>query len=226
MYFGPMMEHKLETIYVKPYVKAYFEREGFDKEIMKTLAFALQANNHRFDSEAEVNTKNLMPWRPKIPEYYFVDYGNELTPTAARDFASYLEALIIKKFENAITEQIVFCDTHKVPFKLQAILLNVRDNILKLSEDDLPLETIRKRIQRFCIAKNINYKELKKIRRNVPKNCKNCPSRPKLPQGFLYLTDWLLIAGIKRSTFYNYYRHEYPTEFVNNRLAVATIDVF
>ncbi len=216
------MEYKLKTIQVKPYVRAYFDRVGFDKEARKVLTVFLQSTNSRFDATANNLAANLVAWRPNISECFFAEFGNELTATNSRDFAAYLEARIIKEFEYAIVAQLSFCKTHNVKFKLIPLLREVINVRLQIDEEDLSLQTIKKRMQRFCEKNKIEYSHLKKLGRNVPKNSAKTAI---IPQGLMLLKNWLTLVGISERTFYRSYKNELPYKIIKGKLYIKTLDI-
>ena len=205
-----MLPTRLKPIFVKPFVAAYYDKHGFDTTVSKLLInYLLASFNHRFDKTLVKEPKDFISWRPTIPEDWFENYGNQLTPTNAREFSTMLESLLVDKFKNAILTQITLCKVHNVPFKLQEVILEVRDEQLQLSEDDLPYETIRKRLDRFCIRNNIDYNPLKKLGRSVRKPSYSSANSAR--NDGIKLKDWCRIAGTSRRTFFRSLKNEVPT---------------
>lgn len=220
------MEYRLETIYVKPYVKSYYEKKGLPDNERKFL-HGLLMHPVEVNREIKACPKGCVAWRPIIPKKWHSRKLYRLTLVQAREFANLLESSIQHEFEIAFVNEVRSCRRHEVKFEIQELILHVRE-AMGLDEDSLPLETIRKYLQRYSKRENIFYDDVKKHKKTSSKVSRkkaiNAAKAAKLPKGFIYLEQWLELVGISARTFRRCYRDEYPTKRIGRSLAIATVD--
>lgn len=202
--------YSTSPVWVKPYVKVYYQAHGFDEEEKSFLKILLKSKDSRDDAIYVQQPKGQVEWRIPIPERWHQSGMHTLTVTNARLFAKHLEEKVKAIFENSILGLIHAYNHTDVSIEIQKYLEELRDNE-GLDENSLSLDTLKRHIGRFCKSKNIQFKRLKKLRSTVHSKSEQSELK-NTPKGYLLLDDWLKDVPITKRWFHKSLKHDLPVK--------------
>jgi hypothetical protein len=217
------LNYRTNTIYVKPYVKAYYENHDLSKRDLIMLEILLKSTDTSNDAIYVSKPTGKVEWRIPIPEYWHRRGMHTLTITNARLFASLLEENIRSIFEQSVLGLVNACNHTQVRVEIKNYLEKLKDDAC-LTDEVLSMDALKRHIGRFCKSRDIHFKDVKKATRVVLFNRINCVKNAP-PAGYLYLEDWLSKTGLSRPTFYRTLAKDIPTQLYKGRLCVRSADV-
>lgn len=137
---------------------------------------------------------------------------NSLTSGAIIELNQALELIIRDLIRAAFLDELESCRRNDVKFRMKPVIDGVLERF-GLSEEAKSFDSVKKDLQRFCLAQEIDYSEEKKVRKAVPKIRAKCAKCAKEVNDGVPLADFIAYKGISRRTFFNKYRNSLKTFF-------------
>lgn len=193
-----MITYTSEPIPVKPYVKKFLDNGNVIKPYLLDAIYRLFSKHIGLDADVKLNDYALTIKFP-LPERVFNRQGYMLTRQNVIVFNALLEGYIKDRFECELEANIRRSIRDEQKFIVEEMIIDLR-NKFGLSEEDMPFETIKKSLQRFCNKENIDLQVLKNYAKSVPRrsrlvfNSSTTLTRPQLMRdlGISYSTYWRL----------------------------------
>jgi hypothetical protein len=181
---------------VKLYVKQFIEAGNVIKPFILKTIYSLFTKEKvvlsptLFDGEYQGTIK--FP----IPEVVFLKNGYALSRRNIDMFNDILEGYIKLLFECELEANIRRSIKEERKFSIQEMIVDLRKKF-GLDEDNLPFETIKKALQRFCERENVDLQAIKIYAKSVPK--KRCSVR--ISSEFIPRKEFLEKFNISKDTY-------------------------
>lgn len=189
---------KSTSIPVKLYVKKFIEEGNNIRPYLISLLYTIfenQPTSNTSDSEISLTEYQYMV-SINLPQHIRTKYGTYLSRKKVVAFNEAMEGYIKDRFECELQANIRRSKRQKEKFSTQEMILDLRKE-LRLDEENLPFETIKKSLQRFCDRENIDLEDIKIYKRNVPKSKIKSAGECSIP-----LRQFLNKTGMSRRNFF------------------------
>jgi hypothetical protein len=162
------IDYHSDPIQVKLYVKRFFENGNTIKPYLLPAIYSLFGKQPALDKDVSLSEYDCFIKFP-LPERVFMQNGWMLNRQNTVVFNCLLEGYIKDRFEMELEANIrrSHRDEQKFSFRDMVNDLCVHYGF---SEEDLPFQTIKKSLQRFCEREHIDIQSIKIYTKNVPLN--------------------------------------------------------
>jgi hypothetical protein len=191
------IQYTSNPIPVKLYVKQFIEAGNVIKPFILKTIYSLFTKDKvvlsptLFDGEYQGTIKFA------IPENVFLKNGYALSRRNIDMFNDIMEGYIKLLFECEMEANIRRSIKEERKFSIQEMIVDLRKKF-GLDEDNLPFETIKKSLQRFCERENIDLQAIKIYSKSVPKKrCSVVISEQYIPR-----KEFLKKFGVSTSTYF------------------------